>query len=283
MTGRHRLVPGLRPRKVFEVFFMSGSGTTPTSRSPALWAAALCAALAGLPAAAQTSQTTMASTSDWQYELVPYVWLPGIRSDVKLGPLPGNSLGANSRGILNALDYAAMGTFQVQNGSWGGLADAVYAKLSVSNQWAGGLLGGYNVDSTPQMYTLAGYYRVLNGPVEFDLLGGARYVSVKTSVDIAPSIFGLGRQFGDTASAWNGIVGARAILPLTDKWSLTGYVDVGDGGGARSWQAIAGASYQFSPSTSVKFGYRYISFRPDDPVLKQVDLGGVYAGLGFKF
>jgi opacity protein-like surface antigen len=253
---------------------------TVTSRSPAARVAALWTVLACLPAAAQT---TMPSTSDWQYELVPYVWLPGIRSDVKLGPLPENTMAVNPRGILSALDYAAMGTFQVQNGSWGGLADAVYAKLSVSNQWAGGLLGGYNVDTTPQMYTLAGYYRVLNGPVEFDLLGGARYTSVKTAVDIAPSIFGLGRQFGDTASAWNGIVGARAILPLTDKWSLTGYLDVGDGGGARSWQAMAGASYQFSPSTSVKFGYRYISFRPDDPVLKQVDLGGVYAGLGFKF
>jgi opacity protein-like surface antigen len=197
--------------------------------------------------------------------------------------LVDNTFSVKPSSTLSGLDFAAMGTFEARKGDWGGFVDAVYAKLNVSNQWAGGLLGGYNVDLTPQMYTLAGFYRVLNGPLEVDLLGGARYVSVKTSVDIGPSIFGLGRQFGDTASAWNGIVGARAIVPVSDKWSLTGYVDVGDGGGSRSWQAIAGASYQYSPSTSVKFGYRYISFKPDDSVLKQIELGGVYAGLGFKF
>ena len=87
---------------------------TVTSRSPAARVAALWTVLACLPAAAQT---TMPSTSDWQYELVPYVWLPGIRSDVKLGPLPENTMAVNPRGILSALDYAAMGTFQVQNGS----------------------------------------------------------------------------------------------------------------------------------------------------------------------
>jgi len=49
------------------------------------------------------------------------------------------------------------------------------------------------------------------------------------------------------------------------------------------WQAIAGASYQYTPATSVKFGYRVLSYKRDDELLNKMTMGGFYVGLGFKF
>ena len=50
-----------------------------------------------------------------------------------------------------------------------------------------------------------------------------------------------------------------------------------------SWQAILGTSYQYSPMTSFKVGYRYLAVKLDEAALSKVALGGFYAGVGFKF
>ena len=239
----------------------------------------LGATLACLPVAAQN----IPSTNDWQFEFVPYLWTAGVRSDLKFGPLPGSTVSVNSMTLLEALDFGAMGTLEARKGDWGGFLDMQYIKLGVSKQVAGGLLGGYDVDYVQQVYTLAGTYRVLNGPAAVDVLGGGRYANVKAEVNISPSLRGLGGQIEDSGGAWNGIVGVRALMPLNDKWSLLGYLDVGEGSATSSWQALAGASYQYSPTVSLKFGYRYLSYKFDDRVLNKIALGGPYFGAGFKF
>lgn len=242
--------------------------------------AGMAAALAGLPALAQTPST---ASDGWQFEFVPYLWLAGIRSDLKLGPLPGSTVSVSSSSILGALDFGAMGTLEARKGAWGGLLDLQYVKLGVGNQFAGGLLGGYDVKFEQTIATLAGFYRVVDGPASVDVLGGVRYVDANTRVDIGPSPRGFGRQIEETVGSTDGIVGVRAIVPLGDRWSLLGYLDVGHGSATSSWQAIAGASYQYSPTTSLKFGYRYLDYRRDDAVLNKAAMGGFYFGAGFKF
>jgi opacity protein-like surface antigen len=240
----------------------------------------LAAVLTGLPAAAQTS---LAAGNEWQFEFIPYLWLAGIRSDLKLGPLPGSTVSVSSSSVLQALDFGAMGTLEARKGAWGGLLDVQYVKLGVGNQLAGGLLGGYNVKFEQTIATLAGFYRVVEAPVAVDVLGGVRYVGARTNVDIAPSLRGLGGQIEESASATDALLGVRAILPVGDKWSLLGHLDVGEGGSTSSWQAIAGASYQYSPTTSLKFGYRYLDYKRDHALLNKAAMGGFYFGAGFKF
>jgi len=237
------------------------------------------ASLACLPTAAQDAP----AANDWQFEFVPYLWLPGVRSDLKLGPLPGSTISVNSTSLLEALDFGAMGTLEAHKGPWGGLLDVQYVKLGVSNQLAGGLLGGYNVKFEQTIVTLAGFYRVVDAPVAVDVLGGVRYAEAKTNVDVAPSLRGPGRQLGETDDSTNGILGVRAIVPLGDKWSLMGYLDAGKGSSTSSWQAIAGASYQYSAMTSLKFGYRYLDYKRDNALLNKMAMGGLYFGAGFKF
>ncbi|MBK7461966.1 MAG: hypothetical protein IPJ50_03910 [Betaproteobacteria bacterium] len=39
--------------------------------------------------------TAQEATSGWKFSVMPYVWLPGIKSDVKYGPPSGGSASAN--------------------------------------------------------------------------------------------------------------------------------------------------------------------------------------------
>ena len=240
----------------------------------------LAAAWACVPAAAQS---TLVSSNDWQFEFVPYLWLAGIRSDVKLGPLPTDVVSVSSTNVLKALDFGAMGTLEARKGAWGALLDLQYVKLGVDKSVAGGLLGTYDLKYEQTITTLAGYYRMVEAPVAVDLLAGVRYADVKARLDISPSLRGPGRQLEQSGGATNGIVGVRAIVPVSDKWSLLGWLDVGEGGSSSSWQAIAGASYQYSLTTSLKLGYRYLSYRRDDALLDKVAMGGLYFGAGFSF
>jgi opacity protein-like surface antigen len=255
----------------------------------ALGAGALAAAMACQPAAAQSSapgsDPSAIPANAWQFEFVPYLWLAGVSSDIRLGPLRTRTTNVSATGLLQALDFAAMGTLEAHKGDWGGFLDMQYIRLGVSDQFAAGLLGSFNVRFEEQIYTLAGTYRVYNGPVQVELLGGARYVNDNTKVTSDPSLLGTGFLTQETVAWWNGIVGIRAVAPITDKWSLTGYLDAGDGSGSSSWQAVAGASYQYSPTTSLKFGYRYLSFKRDDPteLVNKMSMGGIFLGAGFKF
>lgn len=249
------------------------------------YSAATCAAcLPGL-AAAQTALD--ASASQWKFELTPYLFLPGVGARVQPGPLRSSSVSVSARNVLKAVDFAVMGTLEANRGDWGGVLDAMYIRLGVSNQFAAGLLGGYNLRLVEQIYTMTGYYRVVDAPsVALDLLGGARYANLDTTFSIDPSLLGMGRQIRDATGWWNGVVGMRVTVPLNDRWQLVGYLDAGEGSGSTSWQAIAGAKFAYSPRTTIKFGYRHFDFsRKDssDGLLRSMSMSGVYAGLGFKF
>lgn len=223
----------------------------------------------------------MQVADEWQFEFIPYLWAPGISSDLRLGPLPRSNSSVSSTSVLGALDFGAMGTLEARRGPWGALLDMQYVKLGVSRSGVFGAPVGVDVDYKQQIYTVAGLYRVIDTRVAVDVLAGGRYVDAKTDVNLAPNLPGPGRHA--SVGWWNGIVGARVIVPLDDKWSLMGYLDTGWGNSTSSWEAIAGASYQYSPTVSFKFGYRYLSFRRDEGLLSRVALGGLFAGAGFKF
>ncbi|MET0542966.1 MAG: hypothetical protein ABWZ88_14585 [Variovorax sp.] len=241
------------------------------------------ALMVGTSASAQAAQ----ATPGWKFEFVPYFWAPALKGDAKvLDGLVTRDVDISSTSILKNLRWGLMGTLEARNGPWGVVLDGQAVELGIGRQSAYGLLGGYEVRFQEQIWTVAGKYRLYESPAaEVDLVGGARYIGAKTSITFDPSIYGLGRTVKAREGWWNGIVGASAKVPITDKWSLLGYVDVGSGGSNdTSWQALAGASYQYSPTTSFKFGYRYLTFtRDQNKTLDEASLGGVYLGAGFKF
>jgi hypothetical protein len=82
----------------------------------------------------------------------------------------------------------------------------------------------------------------------------------------------------------DGIVGARVLVPLSQRWHLQGYGDVGAGGSNLTWQALGAVGYDFSKTVSAWFGFRYLSIDYDTTgFLYDMDQGGFFLGVGFAF
>lgn len=242
----------------------------------------LAGSICCLPVAAQVSEPASA----WQFEITPYLWLSTMPLHVDLGATGSNGANPPFPVADTSLDFAGMVAMEARKGPWGALVDAQYVKLGVTGAPIVATLTPFsNIDLTyaQQIWNLLGLYRVADGPVAVDLLAGGRYLHVKTDTEISalsfPGIVGGTRSKG----WWDGVVGARALMPIDAKWSLLGYLDVGGGGSELSWQAIAGANYRFTNDIAVKFGYRYFSFKRDDAPVIKASMGGLYAGVGFRF
>lgn len=246
-------------------------------------AGAFAAGLVCVPVAAQQ---VIESDDSWKFEITPYVWLGGPKSELRLGSLPTDAARVSSS-PLQALDFAAMGTLEARKGQWGGLLDAMYLDVGASGPLGGRAIGSYNLDLVQQTYTIAGYYRSSIAPrVTIDLLGGSRYSHIDTTFDVHAGVPGMTRTFEGQVGWWNAIVGVRMLASLSDRWQLMAYVDGGEGSSSRTWQAIAGVSYLYSPDIALKFGYRYLDLQRKcacDGLLKSLGVEGFYLGAGFKF
>ena len=238
----------------------------------------IASTFAWLPAAAQTTSPA----DKWNYEITPYFWASALRADVNTRQFGTQKLDVPFSDIASALNFAAMGTIEARKGPWGGLIDVQYVKLSASSSPVIAPFANLDIPYEQQIWTLAGFYRLADGPASVDVLGGARYVYIQTEASVTTVFAPVGPSPSTSKGQWEGIVGVRAQYPIDAKWSLLGYLDVG-GGSTLSWQLIAGANYRYSDETTVKFGYRYFSFDRGDVPVGKASLGGPYVGVGFRF
>jgi hypothetical protein len=61
----------------------------------------------------------------------------------------------------------------------------------------------------------------------------------------------------ESGSVWDGIVGARGHVNLTEKWYLPFYADIGTGQSKLTWQALGGIGYRFK-WFDFTVAYRYL-------------------------
>lgn len=185
-----------------------------------------------------------------------------------------------------------MGAFEARKDRWALLLDAVYLKLS-DKGGVTGPLGFSSIDGqaevTQQLYALAGAYRVTEGTRAVDVVGGLRYNSVKWDVNITASVPVVpvgARRFAETKRWVDPYLGVRLRQPMSERWSLGAYADVGGFGlgSGLSWQAIVGADYAFTPRVSGKIGYRHVyNDYDDDGFTFDVASSGIYAGVGLRW
>ncbi|MDM0105702.1 hypothetical protein QTH97_12205 [Variovorax sp. J22R24] len=239
----------------------------------------LACTIVALPAWAQSSDLGPA----WDFEVTPYFWATAVRADVDTRFIGTQRLHVPFSDLASALDFGAMGAIEARKGRWGGLMDVQYVKLGTSKTPFFAPLTNLDIDYEQQIWTMVGFYRVMEGPALVDVVGGARYLYTKTEASLTSIFAPIGPHHERSQGWWDGVVGARVLYPIDGKWSLLAYADVGAGGSDLSWQALAGASYRFSEKTTVKFGYRYFSFDRDDAPVTKASLGGPYVGVGFKF
>lgn len=225
------------------------------------------ALVGGVPAVhAQTG-----ADESWQFELSPYLWLAGTDGTTRVGSISSES-SADFTDLINKVDLGAMGAFEARKGRWSVLFDGMYSRISDSSD-------DVNVKITQQIYALAGAWRAIDGAASVDLLGGMRYNYLKPTIETATA------RASEKLEALDPLIGIRATLRLSPRWSLVGHADVGTFKGSDySWQALIGAQYLISDTLTMKFGYRHykIKYSKDDFEFDNA-MHGIYLGAGYRF
>lgn len=227
------------------------------------------------PALAQPGDPTPAG---WQVEIIPYFWLPGITGDIQAGEASA-SIGVSFSDILNSLDFGLMGMVQVRKGRVGFIFDGMYARLTKDGESTG--IAGRTVHSeiVTQIYSFAVSYRAFKF---LYVVGGARVMPVSAALEMTSGAL-EGQQASGSNTALDGFVGARLEVPLTRRWMIECYGDIGAGDSKLSWQTLAGLKFGLSKSVALELGFRTLAIHNEAPDLQTKFVeGGFFFGAGFK-
>jgi len=264
-----------------------------------------------LPGAA----TAQEATSGWKFSVMPYVWLPGIKADVKYGPPSGGSASANvsadESDVLSNLQMAFMIAGEARKGQWFIATDYMYLDLGKVDSKVKSVdfnpgSGPINVSTTQvggssdssfkgSIWSLAGGYAVINDPsVSLDLLAGIRYLGLEASSQwdlnaavTSPSgtqTFNRSGNVKKTTDITTLIIGAKGRFKLGQSdWFIPYYADFGGDGSTYTWQVASGLGYGFKWG-DVRLDYRHLAYgQDDDKLLQKIELGGFALGANFRF
>lgn len=166
--------------------------------------------------------------------------------------------------ILNNVDWVVPLGADIRYKRFGFMPDLVAAKLSGGGPTPGPLFDQADLNLTMAVLNLAAYYRVIDQPnLRFDVIGGARYLSLEVNVALSGGPLGhtLGTvSAGTDAKVWNGIAGMRIEQDLNERLFYSIYGDIGSGDTDLTWQIWADLGYRLSERMSVSTGYRYLGY-----------------------
>ncbi len=238
-----------------------------------------------LPAAPEPQQSAADSTSDgWRGQIAIYGWFPGIHGTVGvLGHdagihVPFSDVWHTLKGIIPIAVEADKGRFLMP-------IDFFWTKLGDDKGLPFNELGqtSVNVHLTESIFTPKVGYRLLNaGHFKIDALAGIRYWYVGQNLTVEPA--GVGRS--KSANWVDGLGGARFIVPLGEKASITAAGDAGAGGANLDYQAVGLLTYNLTPKWSAAVGWRYlyVNYRPTNELFVfNTAMTGLVAGAAYNF
>jgi hypothetical protein len=246
--------------------------------------------MAAAGASAQTTAPVVASvaspdwTRGWSGQFTLYAWIPLVQGEQE-APNGAPVIDVSASDFLSALDVAFMGNAQFRKDKFGLFFDAVYADLSKDGAAAQNLVT-VELGTKLSVFTAAATYRIYEGDRNsVDLLGGVRHFD--TSVSFSLRAAELGRDASLSQSWTNAIVGIRGSMQLSDRWLISGIVDVGgfDAGSDLTWEFYSGANYSFSDQWVATIGGRYMSITHagSDGAILDVNFFGPLVGITYKF
>jgi hypothetical protein len=258
----------------------------------------------GSPSAyAQEQQEPPANVDEWQFTVIPYLWMMGIEGEVTVGPASAD-VDAGFDDILDALDFGGQVHLEAQKGKWGLFLDPTYLAVSADDDVSsprGTFSADIDVDLEAWLVEFGGFYRVIENPVgndgsrtvTFDVLAGARYMALEAEVDIeGAGPLGLDIKRDDNKDWIDPIVGGRIFYDITEKVSLglradIGGFDVGDSSDF-AWNILAAIGYDINQNMTLWAGYRHLDVDYDDGsgsdlFVYDVEVSGPMAGLAIHF
>jgi len=221
------------------------------SRSLLALLAAAFAILVAPQAAAQSG------SNEWQFAIAPYLWAAGMDGTMTIAAFE-QDIDVPFSDIIENLDLAFMGHFDMRNERWVLSSDLIFVDLEDSEDLTGGTVTA-GVDLT--ILEVAGGYRVSPAVA---LLVGARWVDMGASLGYTGEIV---NPDADAAKSWiDPLVGVNVFAPLSERWWLGLRGDVGGFGvgSELTWQAYADIGFKASHLVSIMFGYRALEIDYED-------------------
>jgi len=243
--------------------------------------------------ATQTVQAEEQKSVDWEYSGNFYMWAPAIKGETN----QGGDIDISFNDIIDNLDLTFMAGLAARKDKFSLLVDVIYLDLEDSSNYTlvrGPLgfssLSVTNLDITAWVVTPAAAYNVFdNDRIEINVLAGARYLYLKTDVDLVRQVLSETNRFSPSGSGhvWDGIVGARGNVMLNEHWHLPFHFDVGTGDTDMSWQAFGGIEYSLNQLNLVA-GYRHLEWDFDDDdtggkLFNDLYISGPVIGLKYFF
>ena len=238
-----------------------------------------CLFMTVLPVKAETD-----SASDrWEFGGSAYFWAAGVEGT----DAAGDELDVSFSDILKDLDGGLMGILAAQKGRWTLIADVIYLSIHQETSSTANLIGipakiDVDVKLKGFVTTFGAAYRVIeNDRTNLDLLAGSRYFKLDVDFDVDVGTSKI--KYSDSGDVLDGIVGAQAIINLSEKWYLSLYADVGAGDSKLTWQAWPGFGYRHE-NVDVVAGYRHLEWETNNgDTFKDLNFSGPMLGVKFRF
>ena len=224
-----------------------------------------------------------------------YLWGSSIAGDLSFrdGQVPFD---VSLEQILDNLEMTAMVAYRRDIGDWSVLLDVIYLNMGATKNgsvtlpgrraeevdvnadldlktWVGGLYGGYTFARTE-----AAQHR---------FIAGVRYLSLDAGLGIGvddPQGTQLRKgSYSASGDLWDGVIGFQGQFDLGGRWRLPYHLDIGTGSSQITYQALAGAAFEFGWG-NLSLTYRYLYYdEGNDGVIHDLTMDGPVLAVGFRF
>jgi len=224
-----------------------------SARQPPLRLLLLLAVLALAPAPAALGAEP---PSDWEFEMVPYLWLPTLTGSASVRGVQA-SVDTSFWKLLGQGDLAIGLMAQLEarwRNRWGALVDGTWMYVRQDDNLENTFL---HFDATSNLGLVEGYgfYRITDRELTqglrgtLDALAGFRVTILNANLDFLANTILTPNDISDTEVWADPLIGARGALRFgpDQRWSFRVRGDLG-GFGAGSeftWQALGGIGYSF--------------------------------------
>lgn len=213
---------------------------------------------------------SMNSGEDWQFSVTLPVWAAGLDGDLTTGGVTQNvDIGFSD--LKEHLDASASLALEARKGPLAIFGSFGYLKFAADGSGPAG--GTSHAESRFMVGDLAVSHAIYKSdsdrPFIIEALAGARYISLKNSIELRNALGAVTFSNENTRDLIDPIIGLRGTKLLTEQLHLDFAADVGGFGISDSqsnldWSAIALLSYDFTDWFTLSAGYKVLAIDADN-------------------
>ncbi len=209
----------------------------------------------------------------WAWEVRPYLWLPALDVTATIGSTTVSEARKNHRDLFDDVEPAWMLGLDAapDDGVWGLIFDLSYLDISTKR--------GSRVARVEQtLLEVDAFFRAPDLP-RTDFFVGLRYIELDTRATNA------GVSASDNASLVDPVVGARTVIPLSEKWAARLRADIGGFGLGTdlTWHGAFGFAYRMKNGGEIDLAYRLLEIDYADDYELDARFSGPMFGLIWGF